>query len=673
MANVRNKRMINSVSVGIVYVGGPGEYSISNAEKTHILAKITSGLEDLANNEPDAKITCNYSTLSANLNNFVPWDGANWPGLKKSFYKGIDTALMNKSSNKIYFFKGSEYYRINPANGWQPDAGYPKPISGNWPGLDAGFTSNIDAAFWSETNNKVYMFKGSNYVRIDPSNGWQMDASYPKPIAGNWSGFPAEFAAGVDAALFSKSNNRIYFFKGTEYIRVNPAAGWVVEAGYPKLIVDHWPGIPNSYIDPSVPYQGGAGIDAALWCDVNNKIYLFKKATFWAGTYVRIDPAAGWAVENGYPKPIGLSVGGTEALWRDKAQTQLGYPTGYCGVEQLCDALQGGNNSQSGYVTYFTKFPTMHMGYASGIKVVMHRTPPGLFTDWSSIDNVMAHETGHMFGAPDEYSGSKCGCDDMRGKFIKAPNGNCAYESCADSPTNCLMKNNTPSQLCPFTPFHIGWGAFLTNIDAALYSFKNNKIYMFSKGYYIRYTSDFKFEDNYPKPIKGNWPGFPADFAEGVDAGFYAKANNKIYYFKGSEYIRVNPNNGWQVDAGYPKNIAGNWSGFPASFAGGVDAALWSEANNRIYFFKGNQYIKVNPSAGWAVQPGYPKNISGNWPGFPATFNAGIDSALWSEHNNRIYFFKGLQYIRVNPAAGWAVEAGYPKNINKNWRMPFPK
>jgi hypothetical protein len=646
---------------------------MSNDEKIHILADVSSGLEDLASNELDAKISCNYSTISVNLDDFVPWEGARWPGLNKSFYKGPDTALMNMASSKIYFFRGSEYYRINPANGWKPDADYPKPIAGNWPGLDAGFTSNLDAALWAEANNKIYMFKGDEYVRIDPNNGWQMDANYPKPIAGNWPGFPAEFANGVDAALWSKPNNRIYFFKGTEYIRVNPAAGWAVEADYPKQIVDHWPGIPNSYIDPSVPYQGGAGIDAALWSDTNDRIYFFKKASFWHGTYVRINPAAGWAVEANYPKPIGLSTSETEALWRDKAQTLLGYSTGYAGVEELCDALRTASGSQSGYVSYFTKLPTMWFAYAGGIKVIMQRDPSSDFTNWLSIDNVMAHETGHIFGAPDEYTGSKCKCDDMRGKFIKAPNGNCAYENCAENPTNCLMKNNTPTQLCPFTPFHIGWGAFITGIDAACYSFKNNKIYMFSKGYYIRYTSDFNFEDNYPKPIKDNWPGFPDDFAEGVDAGLYAKANNKIYYFKGNQYIRIDPNNGWQVDANYPKPIAGNWPGFPANFADGVDAALWSEANNRIYFFKGNQYIRVNPSAGWAVDANYPKNISGNWPGFPEAFSEGVDSALWSEHNNRIYFFKGTEYIRVNPSAGWGVEANYPKFINKNWRMPFPE
>ena len=454
---------------------------------------------------------------------------------------------------------------------------------------------------------------------------------------------------------------------------MNPSAGWAVEAGYPKAIADHWPGIPSSWVSSDVAYSPDAGIDAALWSDTNNKIYFFKKASFWSGSYVRIDPSGSWAVESGYPKPIGLSTGETEALWRDKALTQLGYSTGSTGIEELCDALQSASNSQFGYVTFFTKFPNMWFAYAGGIRVVMQHEAPYDFTGWSSIDNVIAHETGHMFGAPDEYFSSRCSCDAEFGRFIKTPNGNCAYEDCAEASVICLMRGNGgPTDLCPFTPYHIGWGAFLGNIDAGCYSFKNNRIYLFNKGYYIRYTSDFKFEEGYPKPIKGNWPGFPDDFAEGVDAGIYTKTNNKIYFFRNNEYIRVDPNSGWQVDVGYPKPIAGHWSGFPAEFADGVDAALWSEPNQRIYFFKGAQYIRVNPAAGWAVESGYPKPIAGHWSGFPAEFASGVDSALWSEHNDRIYFFKGTQYIRVNPSAGWAVEAGYPKNINGNWRMPFP-
>ena len=235
-----NERMINSVSVGVVYVDSPGTFAISNAEKTHILAEIQDGLDTVATNEPRSNLSWAYSTLSVTLPNFTPWEGANWPGLTESFYRRMDAALWSDTNQKIYFFNGSEYIRVDPANGWRADPGYPKPIAGNWPGFPASFASSVDAALYSDANQKIYFFKGSEYIRVDPKNGWNVDPGYPKPIAGNWPGFPADFAVGVDAALWAEWNQRIYFFKGTRYLRVNPAANWSVEGGYPRDININW-------------------------------------------------------------------------------------------------------------------------------------------------------------------------------------------------------------------------------------------------------------------------------------------------------------------------------------------------------------------------------------------------------------------------------------------------
>lgn len=654
-----NERMINRVSVGIVYVDAPG-FSISDAERAHILAEVQEGLTKLASNEPNANLTWAYSTLSVTLPSFTPWQGANWPGLTEPFYRNISDALWSGTTNRIYFFRGNEYIRVNPSNGWRADAGYPKPIAGNWPGFPASFASGIDASLWSGANQKIYFFKGSEYVRVDPAAGWAVEAGYPKPIAGNWPGFPASFAAGVDAALWSGTTNKIYFFKGSEYIRVNPAAGWAVEAGYPKPIKDNWPGLPDDFNE---------GIDGALWSGVNNKIYLFKRNRFY-NQYVRIDPNAGWGMEAGYPKPVGLGWD-AEDKWRDPALNQLGYPSGGPGLDQLTQFFQNATASQFGYVAFFTKMPTAWFAYAtSGSRKVVMRETGTDFLTWTSIDSVFGHETGHIFGAPDEYPSSKCKCDSIHGRFYREVNGNCNL--CASPAVTCLMSGNTLTSLCSYTPTHFGWTAFLTSIDAGVHAYTNSKLYLFSKGYYLRYSADFSLDPDYPKPIAGNWPGFPASFASGVDAAVWGQPNSRVYFFKGSQYIRVNPAAGWAVEAGYPKAIAGNWPGLPTSFQAGIDAAIYTPTNQRIYFFKGSQYVRINPAAGWAVEPGYPKPISGNWPGLPASFSNGVDNAVWGESNQRVYFFRRTRYVRVNPASGWAMESGYPKDINNNWRIAFP-
>ncbi|MDF1512971.1 MAG: hemopexin repeat-containing protein [Anaerolineae bacterium] len=85
--------------------------------------------------------------------------------------------------------------------------------------------------------------------------------------------------------------------------------------------------------------------------------------------------------------------------------------------------------------------------------------------------------------------------------------------------------------------------------------------------------------------------------------------NNKLYIFRGAEYIRVTPGAG--VDAGYPKTIAENWGNWPEAFASGIDAVM-RYTDNKLYFFKGSQYLRYTPGVG--VDDGFPKSIAEGWP-----------------------------------------------------------
>ncbi len=53
--------------------------------------------------------------------------------------------------------------------------------------LAQNFTSDIDTAFLSEDNNKLYLLKGDQYVRLTfyVGQGATMDSGYPQPIS-NW-------------------------------------------------------------------------------------------------------------------------------------------------------------------------------------------------------------------------------------------------------------------------------------------------------------------------------------------------------------------------------------------------------------------------------------------------------------------------------------------------------
>ncbi|MEO5681795.1 MAG: hemopexin repeat-containing protein [Chitinophagaceae bacterium] len=648
-----NTRLINDTAVGIVIVGGTGDYAISEAEKDNIVAEVQEGLTWLGSQEDDANVSWVFDVKDVTLNNVTPWSGARWSGMPENFYKGIDAAFVRKDNGKLYMFKGNQYVRFSAvANG--VDEGYPKPIAGNWPGLPASFNAGIDAVIWRQSNDKIYFFKGSEYCRFSKvSEG--VDPGYPKPIAEQWPGMPNDFNEGIDAALMNEGNGKIYLFKKGQYVRFSSVAAGV-DSGYPKPIKDNWKGVPDSYHE---------GINAALWRDSNDKIYLFKNGRM-NGSYVQISNLDS-GVDDGYPKPIGLSGAEAEAQWRDPALAKLGYEEGDTGKDKFIADLRTTHETQWSYCLFFTKWPTTWFGYAGGGRVVMR------YMDFSqaahpNMDRVISHETGHIFGCPDEYDDSGCDCGKESGRFFKEPNNNCAHCE-PDLNLPCVMRSNSPA-MCPHTPWHLGWGAFMTGINAALWRRDVGKIYMFSNHKYLRITDvSAGHDEGYPTNISAGWKGLPATFRQGIDAALWREDNAKAYLFKGNQYVRFSTISDG-VDPGYPRSIADHWPGLPASFQQGIDAAFWRESNGKIYMFKGSQYVRIsNVSEG--VDPGYPRSIAGNWNGLPASYATGIDAVLMRWDNHKIYFFKGKRYVRYDDA-GAMVDPGYPTTINGNW-FPFPR
>jgi hypothetical protein len=186
----------------------------------------------------------------------------------------------------------------------------------------------------------------------------------------------------------------------------------------------------------------------------------------------------------------------------------------------------------------------------------------------------------------------------------------------------------------------------------------NGKAYFFRGVQYLRYDPKTdKVDPGYPKPISGNWPGFPANFAAGVSA-MALWINAKAYFFKGNQYIRYDIAAD-KVDPGYPKPISGNW---PGLWSDKIDAAVvWP--NGKAYFFRGAQYMRYDLAID-KVDPGYPKTIQAGWP-FPPGFTAGINAvAVWN--NGKAYFFRGSEYIRYDIATD-KTDGGYPKPISGNW------
>lgn len=610
-----NQRLINEVAVGVIYVQGPtSDLQMSASERLNIAAEIQDGLAWMATLEPNAKISWifddakSWKTVSINA---TPWPGAPWVGLPREFYqKSIDAALWRNSNSKIYMFHGDKYVRLT---GSTVDSGYPKSIAGNWHNLPADFATGIDAAFWRKTNDKIYMFKGDRYVRLTETT---VDAGYPKPIAGNWHGIPSSFEQGIDAVFMHHGTNKIYMFKGDQYIRLTQTT---MDAGYPKPIKGNFKAVPEFMEE---------GIQAALWRGSNDKVYLFGKHPRRTLTeYVRFTDIT-QPVDSGYPKFVGgLDKAEAEALWRDPALAKLGFGPGEDGYKDFMAQLRQDLGTEWGIVAFITKYPVGWSAYAGTPRIVM------AWSESDSFDRVFAHETGHTFGAPDEYSASKCSCDSVKGRFLNAKNGNCKL--CA---TSISMNDGYPRSISG------SWknlpASFQSGIDAAVWRDDNKKVYFFKGNQYARLT-DTTMDSGFPKPIAGNWQNMPASFASGIDAAVWRKSNNRLYMFKGSQYVRLT---GSTVDDGYPKPISGNWHGLPAAFTQGIEAAVWRESNDKIYLFKGSQYVRLTDTT---MDDGYPKQIAGNWNGLPASFTNGISAALMHRGREALYLFDGSEYVRM--------------------------
>jgi hypothetical protein len=140
---------------------------------------------------------CRFTVLNNAVDAGYPKPIAgNWPGMAGTgFETGVDAAVC-WGNEKVYFFKGNRYLRYD-LTADAVDPGYPLPIAGNWRAISGtGFEKGIDAAI-NYGNGKAYFFRGDAYVRVDLATKG-VDAGYPKPIAGNW---PGVFTSGISAAL----------------------------------------------------------------------------------------------------------------------------------------------------------------------------------------------------------------------------------------------------------------------------------------------------------------------------------------------------------------------------------------------------------------------------------------------------------------------------------------
>ena len=249
-----------------------------------------------------------------------------------------------------------------------------------------------------------------------------------------------------------------------------------------------------------------------------------------------------------------------EALWRDPAMAAIGYSADFAGVGAYVEDLRNRFGTRWTYCGFFTKYPLSHFAYASigGPRLVMQYDNDGWGPD--NIDRVFAHETGHIFGCPDEYATSKCDCGGSWGRFGLA-NGNC--ENCAGGGgVACLMKANT-FELCEFTPSHLGWAPQLLVRNYG-------------------YVAGGWREDKHPRFLADVTGDKRLDIVGFGDAGAFVSLGHSDGRF---ETPRLTVNNfgyvagGWRVDK-HPRFLADLTGDGKADIVGFGDAGVWVALSN---------------------------------------------------------------------------------------------
>jgi hypothetical protein len=173
---------------------------------------------------------------------------------------------------------------------------------------------------------------------------------------------------------------------------------------------------------------------------------------------------------------------GTATAWRYQALQNLGYAGSHDGFFDMNNALRDAYDTDWAYVVLMVTDGTLGNSttFTDGYFAFAYMNGPyQVHTDdnngWglSRLDQVFAHETGHSFGAMDEYCQpgySCCSCSGNYG-YLNIQNTNCAAgcpegacggvePSCASCAScievTCMMRENNWS-MCPVSQFQLGW------------------------------------------------------------------------------------------------------------------------------------------------------------------------------------------------------------------------
>lgn len=522
----------------------------------------------------------------------------------------IDTALLD-GRGRVFLFRGDQYLRYSDASrvgsaGAFADEGYPRSIAGSFEAegvapLPGVMTKQLDAAF-RDGDGSFFFFAGNRFAHS--ATPFEL-----RDIRGRWGKVRNHLFDDdrVDAAFVHGGHT--YLVRRDQVIRYTGGAYGFSDEGWPVSFANLAEGDALLRVLKRFPQ----GIEAAM-TGRDSALYVFQ-----GGSYA--SSAAPDATQ-----PIRDRWGKVRNVFVDNARVDAALHHGgkaflFCGDQYLRYSGQTYQYADEGY----PKRVRANWNAVEGIG----RIPDGL------AEPITATAVG---GSDEVYF--------FAGTQVAAPDGSLAQ-----------IKDQ--------------WGKVRNNlealgrVDAALLD-SAGKLFWFTGDQYTRYSSPTQefADEGYPRRLTTGWPaegaGFalPTAFAGGLSAALHAP-DQKLYFFAGQQYARADV-------AAAPVAISPHWGAVRNSLAadGRVDAAF-RDASGKVYLFRGDQFCRYSTAALDFVDEGYPQAIATRWTNLPAAFRSGLDEALlWTENGvTRLYFFKGLDYVRFSSGDLTQMDAGYPRRI----------
>ncbi len=167
------------------------------------------------------------------------------------------------------------------------------------------------------------------------------------------------------------------------------------------------------------------------------------------------------------PYYVGLPYPHHEFEWMDDALSHLGCSDGFQGMYQYCNRLRSQYQTDWAYMTFVVmdENDPDHMFNEAGNWFAYARLEgPYVVMTYNNdawgpelMNTVFEHETGHIFGAPDEYENGCCSLDCVIPYgYLDVVNGNCMV--CNPYWVPCIMRGDLSGWgFCDFSKGHLGW------------------------------------------------------------------------------------------------------------------------------------------------------------------------------------------------------------------------